>query len=54
MGARAHCFLLKINSPEMTNLRGCVTAVQFILLNFANYSASTAMELKISKEIICK
>ena len=34
--------------------RGCVTAVQFILFNFANYSPSVAMELKLSKEITCK
>ena len=26
-------------------------AVQFILFNFANYSPSIAMELKVSKEI---
>ena len=34
-------------------LRGCVTAVQFILFNFsnfANHSPSIAMELKVSKE----
>ena len=29
---------------------GCVTAVQFILFNFANCSPSIAMELKVSKE----
>ena len=34
--------------------RGCVTAVQFILFNFASYSPSIAMELKVSKEITCK
>ena len=34
--------------------RGCVTAVQFILFNFANYSPLIAMELKRSKEITCK
>ena len=34
--------------------RGCVTAVQFILFNFANYSPSIAMELKLSKEITWK
>ena len=34
--------------------RGCVAAVQFILFNFANYSPSIAMELKLSKEITCK
>ena len=35
-------------------LKGAVTAVQFILFNFANYSPSIAMELKVSKEITCK
>ena len=35
-------------------LKGAVTAVQFILLNFANYSPSIAMELKVSKQITCK
>ena len=34
--------------------RGCVTAVQFILFNFANYSPSIAVELKASREITCK
>ena len=29
-------------------------AVRFILFNFANYSPSIAMELKVSKEITCK
>ena len=29
-------------------------AVQFILFNFANYSLSIAMELKVSKEITGK
>ena len=33
--------------------RGCVTAVQFILFNFASYSPSIAMELKVSKQITC-
>ena len=33
---------------------GCVTAVHFILFNFANYSPSIAMELKIGKKITCK
>ena len=28
-------------------------AVQFILFNFANYSPSIAMELKLSKETTC-
>ena len=32
----------------------CVTAVQFILFNFANYSPSIAMELKVSKKITGK
>ena len=31
-----------------------ISPVQFILLNFANYSPSVAMELKVSKEITCK
>ena len=31
--------------------RGCVTAVQFILFNFANCSPVIAMELNVSKEI---
>ena len=35
----------------LTHERGCVTAVQFILFNFANYPHSIAMELKVSKEI---
>ena len=39
---------------EIDVKRGCVTAVQFILFNFANYSPSIAMELKVSKEIACK
>ena len=35
--------------------RSCFTAVQFILFNFASYSApSIVMELKVSKEITCK
>ena len=34
--------------------RGCVTVVQFILFNFANHSPSSAMELKVSKEITGK
>ena len=34
--------------------RGCVTAVQFILFNFASYSPSIAMELKVTKQITCK
>ena len=29
-------------------------AVQFILFNFANYSPSIAMELKVNKEITWK
>ena len=28
--------------------------VQFILFNFANYSPSIDMELKVSKDIMCK
>ena len=34
--------------------RGCVTAVQFILFNFANYSPSITMKLEASREITCK
>ena len=34
--------------------RDCVMAVQFILFNFANYSPSITMELKVSKEITWK
>ena len=34
--------------------RGCFTALQFILFNFANYSPSIARELKVSKQITCK
>ena len=29
-------------------------AAQLLLFNFANYSPSIAMELKVSKEITCK
>ena len=32
----------------------CVTAVQIIKFNFAHYSPSIAMELKVSKEITSK
>ena len=35
-------------------LGGCVTAVHFILFNFASYSPSIAMELIVSKESTCK
>ena len=35
------------------HLTGCVTAVQIIMYNFANYSPSIAMELKVCKEITC-
>ena len=36
-------------------LRGAVSRqVQFILFNFASYSPSMAMELKVSNEITCK
>ena len=34
-------------------LKGAGTAVQLILFNFANYSPSISMELKVSKEITC-
>ena len=47
-----------LNSPfcHYVPKRGCVTALQFILFNFANYSPSwsIARELKVSKEITCK
>ena len=36
------------------HFKGAVSAVQFILFNFANYSPSIAMELKVSKEITGK
>ena len=39
---------------EHGKYRGCVTAVPFILFNFANYSPSIAVELKVSREITCK
>ena len=40
---------------KLANWRGRVTAVHFILFNFANFSPSIAMELKVlSKEIPCK
>ena len=34
--------------------RGCVTAAQLLLFNFANYSPSIAMKLKVRKDITCK
>ena len=36
------------------NAQLIVTAVQFILFNFASYSPSIAIELKVSKEITFK
>ena len=36
------------------DLKGRVTAAQLLLFNFANYSPSIAMRLKVSKEITCK
>ena len=44
----------KIDEKNRQIKGGCVTAVQFILFNFAKYSSSIAMELKVSKEITCK
>ena len=46
------CVNLILEVQEGT--RGCVTAVQVILFNFANYSPSIGMELKVSKEIAWK
>ena len=40
--------------PGISNGHLYVTAIQFIVFNFANYSPSIAMELKVSKEITCK
>ena len=48
-----HAICSNIDDRQETE-RGCVTAVQFILFNFANYSPSIVMELKVSKEITCK
>ena len=44
------------DSCETTCIKGAVTvtAVQFILFYFANYSPSIAMELKVGKEITRK
>ena len=42
------------NAFQRFALKGLCSAVQFILFNFANYSSSIAMELKVSKEITCK
>ena len=40
---------------QITSLiRGCVTVVQFILFNFADYYPSIAMDDKVSKEITIK
>ena len=41
------------NHLNIALLNGCVTAVQIILI-FANYSPSIAIELKVSKELTCK
>ena len=43
-----------LHGSDLKLQRGCVTAVQYIWFNFANYSSSIAMELKVSKEITCK
>ena len=41
--------------PQNLNLfKGLCRTVQFILFNFANYSPSVAMELKVSREITGK
>ena len=40
--------------PVQHSLRGWDIAVQLILFNFANYSSSIFIELKVSKEITCK
>ena len=50
---RIHAICSNIDDRQETE-RGCVTAVQFILFNFANYSPSIVMELKVSKEITGK
>ena len=50
---RIHAICSNIDDRQETE-RGCVTAVQFILFNLANYSPSIVMELKVSKEITCK
>ena len=50
---RIHAICSNTDDRQETE-RGCVTAVQFILFNFANYSPSIVMELKVSKEITCK
>ena len=49
-------YQLPVLDDVLPKLKGAVrvTAVQFILYNFANYSPSIAMELKVSKEITCK
>ena len=53
--SRSHIFTLPCSAAPLcfwlAHERGCVTAVQFILFNFANYPLSIAMELKVSKEI---
>ena len=41
-----HAICSNIDDRQETE-RGCVTAVQFILFNFANYSPSIVMELKV-------
>ena len=43
-----------IDACKIWVIKGPVTAVQLILFNFANYLPSIAMELKVTKEIMCK
>ena len=43
-----------IDACKIWVIKGAVTAAQFILFNFANYLPSIAMELKVTKEIMCK
>ena len=58
-GGYSHKFGLLYNANGLkpwshSNAKGLVTTFQFILFNFANYSPSIAMELKVSKKITCK
>ena len=49
-------YQLPVLDDVLPKLKGAVrvTAVQFILYNFTNYSPSIAMELKVNKEITCE
>ena len=55
---RKQLYLVPLEHHLINVLQYCaifvVTAVQFILFNFAKYSPSIAMELKVSKEITGK